>query len=112
MEKPEESTSFIYEAKKNYILKITSELEYANKAPKTYWFILICFPYNTKIPAIPPLLADSNFISDFCKKANLLKNSFLFIYTLMKIIADYILLYIKQTPEFIAFVLRKRIHYQ
>ena len=112
MEKPEESTSLIYEAKKNYIPKITSELEDSNKVPKTYWFILICFLYSIKIPAIPPLLVDGNFISDFCKKANLFNNSFASIYTPIKIIADYLVLSIKQTTEFIAFVLGIRIHNQ
>ena len=72
LEKSEECISLISEAKKNYILEMTSKCEDSNTAPKTYWFILNCFLYNKKIPAIPPLLLDGNFISDFCEKANLL----------------------------------------
>ena len=30
--------------------------------------------YNKKLPTIPPLLVDGNFVSDFCKKANILNN--------------------------------------
>ena len=30
----------IPEAKKNYILKLTTKLEHSNTAPKTYWAIL------------------------------------------------------------------------
>ena len=46
----------------------------SNAASKTYWSILNRFLYNKKIPAIPPLLVDGNFISDFCKKANPFNN--------------------------------------
>ena len=53
-----------------------SKFENSNTAPKTYWSILNRFLYNEKIPAIPPLLVDGNFISDFCEKANLFNNSF------------------------------------
>ena len=91
---------------------MTSKLEDSNTASKTYWSILNRFLYNKKIPAIPPLLVDGNFISDFCKKANLFNNSFASIYTPIKIIADYLVLSIKQTTEFIAFVLGIRIHNQ
>ena len=44
---------------------MTSKLEDSNAAPKTYWSILNPFLYNKKIPAIPPLLVNGNFISDF-----------------------------------------------
>ena len=76
LEKSEECASLISEAKKNYILKMTSKLEDSNTASKTYWSILNRFLYNKKIPAIPPLLVDGNFISDFCEKANLFNNFF------------------------------------
>ena len=84
MEKSEECTSLISEAKKNYILKMTSKLEDSNTASKTYWSILNHFLYNKKIPAIPPLLVDGNFISDFCEKANLFNNFFASICTPIK----------------------------
>ena len=53
---------FNSEAKKNYILKMISTLEDSNAASKTYWSILNRFLYDKKIPAIPPLLVDDNFI--------------------------------------------------
>ena len=84
LEKSEECTSLISEAKKNYILKMTSKLEDSNTASKTYWSILNRFLYNKKIPAIPPLLVDGNFISDFCEKANLFNNFFASICTPIK----------------------------
>ena len=84
LEKSEECTSLISEAEKNYILKMTSKLEDSNTASKTYWSILNRFLYNKKIPAIPPLLVDGNFISDFCEKANLFNNFFASICTPIK----------------------------
>ena len=56
----------------------------SNAASKTYWSILNRFLYNKKIPAIPPLLVDGNFISDFCEKANLFNNFFASICTPIK----------------------------
>ena len=92
LQKSEECTNLISEAKKNYILKMTSKLEDSNTAPKTYWSILNRFLYNKKIPAIPPLLVDGTFILDFCEKANLR-------------------LLIKQTLELIVFMLLIRMFY-
>ena len=63
---------------------MTSKHENSNTAPKTYWSILNCFLYNKKIPAIPTLLVDGNFISDFCEKANLFNNLFASICTPIK----------------------------
>ena len=84
LQKSEECTNLISEAKKNYILKMMSKLEDSNTAPKTYWSILNCFLYNKKIPAIPPLLVDGTSISDFCEKANLFNNFFASICTPIK----------------------------
>ena len=64
----------ILEAKKNYILKITTKLE--DTAPKTYWAILNRLLFNKRIPPIPPLLVDGSFFSDYCEKANLFNNLF------------------------------------
>ena len=102
LEKSEECTSFISEAKNvrvlflNNILKMTSKLENSNAAPKTYWSILNRFLYNKKIPAIPPLLLDGNFILDFCEKANLFNNFFASLCIPTKIIAYYPLLSINK----------------
>ena len=51
---------------------MTTKLEGSNTASKTYLTILNRILYNQKIPAIPPLLVDGSFVSDYCKKANLL----------------------------------------
>ena len=53
---------------------MTDKLQNPSTAPKTYWAILSHLLYNKKIPAIPPILADGKFVSDFCKKANLFNN--------------------------------------
>ena len=50
LEKSEECTSLISEAKENYILKKTSKLEDPNTASKSYWSILNRFLYNKKTP--------------------------------------------------------------
>ena len=76
LEKSEECTSLISEAKENYILKKTSKLEDLNTASKSYWSILNRFLYNKKTPAIAPLFVYRNFISDFCEKENLFNNFF------------------------------------
>ena len=84
LEKSEECTSLISEAKKNYILKMTSKLEDSNTVSKKYWSILNPFLYNKKILVIPPLLVYGNFISDLCEKVNLSNNFFTSICTTIK----------------------------
>ena len=81
LEKSEECTKQILEAKKNYILKMTKKLADSNTSPKTYWTILNRLLYNKKIPKIPPLLVDGKLVSDFCKEANIFKNFFVSICT-------------------------------
>ena len=84
LEKSAECTREILEAKRQYILKMASKLEDAFSVPKTYWTIINHLLYNKKIPAIPPLLVDGNFVSDFNKKANLFNNFFASICTPIK----------------------------
>ena len=83
MEKSEECTKQLVEAKKNYILKMTKKLADSNTSPKTYWTILNRLLYNKKIPTIPPLLVDGKLVSDFSKKANIVNNFFASICTLI-----------------------------
>ena len=64
--------STVLRLKKNYILKMTTKLEGSHTASKTYLTILNRILYNSKMPTIPPLLVDGSFVSDYCKKANLL----------------------------------------
>ena len=35
-----------FQAKKNYILNVTSKLTDSNTAPKTYWALINCLLYN------------------------------------------------------------------
>ena len=72
LEKSAECTAEIFETKKNYILNMTSKLPDSHTAPKTYWTLLNCLLYNKKIPAIPTLLVDGKFVSDFYEKSNIL----------------------------------------
>ena len=82
LEKSEECTKQILEAKKNYILKMTKKLADSNTSPKAYWTILNRLLYNKKVPTIPSLLVDGKLVSDFCKKANVFNNFFASICTL------------------------------
>ena len=55
---------------------MTSKLADSQAAPKTCSAFLNRLPYDKKIPAIPPLLVDGKFVSDFYEKANIFKNFF------------------------------------
>ena len=63
---------------------MTSTLADSHTAPKTYWALLKRLLYNKKIPAIPPLLVDGKFASDFYEKSNIFNNFFVSIYTPIK----------------------------
>ena len=84
LEKPTECTNEILEAKKVYIPNTSKKLEDSHTALKAYWTILNRLIYNKKIPAIPPLFVDGNFISDFCAKANIFNNYFASVCTPIK----------------------------
>ena len=70
------------EAKKNYIINETTQLADSRTAPKSYWVLLSCFPYNRKIPV---LLLDGKLPYDFYEKGNILNNFFASICTPIKI---------------------------
>ena len=99
LEKSADCTKKITQAKNDYINKMTDKLQNPSTASKTYWAILSCLLYNKKIPAIPPLLADGKFVSDFCEKANLFNNFFHQYVHQYKIPVFYHLFYIGQIPE-------------
>ena len=61
LEEANECANEILETKKNYILKMSKNLEDSHTAPKGYWTILNRLIYNKKFPAIPPLFVDGNF---------------------------------------------------
>ena len=52
-----------------YYLRITSQLSDIGKSSKTYWSILKSFLIGEKIPCIPPLFENNEYITDFifCK---------------------------------------------
>ena len=77
LEKSEECTKQILEAKKNYILKMTKKLADSNTSPKSYWTILS----RLKLPTIQPLLVDGKMASDFYKNTNIFNNFFVSICT-------------------------------
>ena len=81
LEKSEECTKQILEAKKNYILKMTKKLADSNTSLKTYWTILNRLLYNKKLSTIPPLLVDGKLVSGFRKKANIFNNFYASIWT-------------------------------
>ena len=65
LEKSAECTKEILEAKKYYILKMTTKFEnILISFWKTYWAILNRLLYTKKIPTILPLFVDGSFISD------------------------------------------------
>ena len=78
---------------------MTTKLEDSNTAPKTYWAILNSLLYNKKIPAIPPLLVDGSFISDYREKANVFNDFFATICTPIKTPVYYLPFYTRPTPE-------------
>ena len=63
---------------------MTSKLADSHTAPKPCWALLNRLLYNKKIPAIPPLLVDRKFVSDFYEKANIFNNFFASICTSIK----------------------------
>ena len=68
LKKSADCTKDIFEAKNNYILKVTTKRQYPKTSTKTYWAILSRHFTIKKIPALPPLLENGKFVSDFVKK--------------------------------------------
>ena len=60
--------------KKNYSLNMTSKLADSHTALQTYWLLLNRLLYNKKIPAIPPILVDGKFVSEYYQKGNIFNN--------------------------------------
>ena len=55
--------------KGKYYSRITSKLSDIGKSFKTYWSILKSFLIGKKIPCIPPLFENNEYITDFKKKS-------------------------------------------
>ena len=58
-------------SKLNYYSRITYKLTQIQKITKVYWTLLKRFFNNKKIPVIPPLFHENEYVTDFKKKAEL-----------------------------------------
>ena len=66
----------IEKSKGKYYSRTTSKLSDIHKSSKTYWSILKSFLIGKKIPCIPPLFENNEYITDFKKKAELFNSFF------------------------------------
>ena len=64
--------------------------------PKTYWSIINKFLSNKKTPIIPRVLVNGELVSNFEQKANFFNNYFASQCTLLRMVANYQTLVIKQ----------------
>ena len=62
----------IEKSKSKYYSRLTSTLSDIGKSSNAYWSILKSFLVGKKIPCIPPLFENNEYITDFKKKAELL----------------------------------------
>ena len=63
-------------SKPNYYSRITYELTHIQKNTKAYWALLKRFLNNKKIPLIPPLFHENEYVTDFKKNAELFNSFF------------------------------------
>ena len=63
-------------SKQKYYSKFSSKLTNKNTNPKCYWSVLKGFLNNKKIPCIPPLIYNNQFITDFKEKSELFNSFF------------------------------------
>ena len=63
-------------SKQKYYYKLSSKLTSKNTNPKCYWSTLKSFLSNKKIPCIPPLIYNNQFITDFKEKSELFNSFF------------------------------------
>ena len=99
LEKSADCTKKITQAKNDYINKMTDIFQNPSIAPKTFRAILSRLLYDKSIPAIPPLLIDGKFVSDFCQKGNFSNYFFSSICTPIQNTSISLLFYIGQMPE-------------
>ena len=65
-----ELSNLIRDTKTEYHSKLAAKLVNPSTSAKTYWSILKTFASGKKVPVIPPLLINNEFISNFKTKAN------------------------------------------
>ena len=63
-------------SKAKYHERLAIKFNYPKTAPKTYWSILKTFLNGSKIPLIPPLLVNNEFLTNFLVKASLFNDIF------------------------------------
>ena len=71
----EKLNSFISVSKQSYYSRMSTKLTKFHNSSKTYWSLLKTFLNNRKIPVIPPLYHEGDFVTNF-KKTTELFNSF------------------------------------
>ena len=69
-------TETIRSSKEKFYCKLSTKLANPSMSSKTYWSILKTFVNGKKIPIIPPLLVNGNFITNFLEKANFFNECF------------------------------------
>ena len=62
--------------KTSYYDRLTGKLNDSKTSAKAYWSILKTFVNGKKIPSIPPLFINGQFVTDFLSKANKFNNFF------------------------------------
>ena len=63
-------------AKQKFYSKIVEKLQNTQRSSKAYWSLLKIFLNNKKIPIIPPLYHNNEFVIHFKKKAELFNSFF------------------------------------
>ena len=72
----EELHNAIEVSKLNCYSRITNKLNHVQKNTKLYWTLLKRVFSNKKIPLIPPLFHENEYVTDFKKKAELFNSFF------------------------------------
>ena len=63
-------------SKSNYYSRITYKLTHIQQNTKAYWALLKSFLNNKKIPVIPPLFHENEYVKDLKKKAEIFNSFF------------------------------------
>ena len=72
----EKLNSFISVSKQSYYSRMATKLTKFHKSSKAYWSLLKTFLNNRKIPVIPPLYHEGDFVTNFKKKVELFNSFF------------------------------------
>ena len=68
--------NLIESSRNDYLNHLSAKLNNPNTAAKAYWKILKTFVNGKKIPSVPPLFINGNFVTNFLDKANIFNNFF------------------------------------